>query len=73
MTDARSEETRMQIAALWRATFGEQPAIEADTDTMLQILVSCLEDVGPWELRPMKKGPTSEGRANPKNRVLSEA
>ena len=58
MTDARSEEIRTQIAALWHATFGEQPAIAADADTMLQVLVSCLEDVGPWELRPMKKGPT---------------
>jgi len=52
MTKADTEHVRAQIADLWRATFGEQPSIEADTETMLKVLVSCLDDVGPWVLNP---------------------
>jgi hypothetical protein len=50
MSDERSKRIQGEIAELWSAAFGEQPAICADPDTMIRILVDCLEDVGPWEL-----------------------
>ena len=51
MTKTDSERARTQIAELWQATFGEQPSIQADAKTMLKVLVSCLDDVGPWEIK----------------------
>ena len=51
MTKTDSERARTQISELWQATFGEQPSIQADAKTMLKILVSCLDDVGPWEIK----------------------
>ena len=54
MTKADTEDVRAQIMDLWRATFGEQPSIEADAETMLKVLVSCLDDVGPWVLNPQQ-------------------
>lgn len=49
MSDERSRRIQGEIAELWSETFGEQPAISADAETMIRILVDCLQDVGPWD------------------------
>ena len=49
MSDERSKRMQGEIAELWSVTFGEQPAISADPEIMIRILVDCLQDVGPWD------------------------
>lgn len=39
-----------EVDILWQATFGDAPAIVADTTLTLTILVKCLPDPGPWRL-----------------------
>ena len=50
MGERHTDDAHAEIVALWEATFGEQPSISADAEMMLKILVSCLKDVGPWEV-----------------------
>lgn len=53
---------QQEISDLWSATFGEQPAIEADPETMIRILVACLKDPGPFEFNgPPPKPAASVG------------
>ena len=65
MAKTDTEQVRRQISDLWRETFGEQPSIVADAETMLKVLVSCLEDVGPWVINsPADVQPADEKAAS---------
>lgn len=64
MSDQRTQRMHEELAELWAATFGEQPSICADPQTMIRVLVACLKDPGPFELSEMAataaKEPQSE-------------
>jgi hypothetical protein len=49
MADPEDQRMQQEVADLWSATFGEMPAIEADPQTMIRILVACLKDPGPFQ------------------------
>ena len=57
--DQEEHRVKQEVADLWSATFGEMPAIEADSKTMIRILVACLKDPGPFEFNGPPPAPTA--------------
>ena len=62
--DQQDQRIQREVADLWSATFGEKPAITADSTTMIRILVACLKDPGPFEFNgpPPKPAPAESSR-----------
>ena len=57
---------RSQLSRLWRAAFGEPPAIDAEPEIMAQVLIRCLPCAPPYEFgagrgKPPEGGEGGEG------------
>ena len=52
-----SKDAALEVAALWRATFGEEVAIAAEPGVTLQVLVRCLPKAGPWVMGQLSAAP----------------